>query len=186
MPGLATDAFVLWLLPGLFLLHELEETVWLPRWLHRNRKLLAVRFPRLAVRLLPHAARLGRRAFALMAGEELLILMGITAYAYRTGHCAPWLALFLAFTFHLCLHLGQALALRRPFPATATSVCFLPLCGWMLYRMAAPFTGTELAACAVAGVAGAGLNLWLLHRLAGRLCRRARERRFTAYDGGSG
>lgn len=166
------DAFVLWLLPGLFLLHDLEETLWLPRWLHRNDNMLATRFPRLAARVLPHTARLGRSAFAWMAAEEFLILVTVTAYAHRCGHYAPWLALSLAFTLHLAVHIVQALVLRRVFPAVVTSVCCLPAGIRMLDVATDRFTGIGIAACAAAGIALAALNLWLLHRIAGRLAAR--------------
>ena len=88
---------LLWLLPAVFVLHEVEETVFLPAWLRRHRSELMSRFPRLSGRLLPRLDGISRKEFAIMAVEESLLLVGATACASFVSWPYPWLALFLAF-----------------------------------------------------------------------------------------
>lgn len=165
LPGL-----LLWLLPAAFMLHDAEEAVFLPGWLRRNRDALARRFPRISRRLLPRLEHLTALRFAAMAAEELILLTAVTAYAVSTGNCYPWLALFLAFGIHLLLHLVQWIAVGRYVPVVATSLIGLVYCGWGIHvlKNSRLFTLREAVLCAVAGCVAAGVNLLLLHRLAGR------------------
>lgn len=165
LPGL-----LLWLLPAAFMLHDAEEALFLPGWLGRNRERLARRFPRISRRLLPRLERLTSVRFALMAVEELLLLLGVTAYALFGGNLYPWLALFLAFGIHLLLHLVQWIAVGRYIPLSASSLVGLVYCGWGIHVLinSRLFTLREAVLCAAAGCIVAALNLLLLHRLAGR------------------
>lgn len=65
---------LLWLFPVVFVLHEAEETAFLPSWLHRRGERLSQRFPHLSSRLLPYIAGVSRRTFACIAAEELFCL----------------------------------------------------------------------------------------------------------------
>lgn len=170
MPASAPlSAALLWLLPAMFALHETEEALFLPPWLRRNRDALARRFPRLA-NLLPASGTLTRSRFAAMAAEEGVLLLAGTLYAWLTGNCRPWLALFIAFGTHLLLHLGQWIAAARYVPLVVTSCAGLLYCGWGVRTLASSgfFTFREWMLCGAAGCAAAAVNLFLLHRLTAR------------------
>lgn len=154
---------ILWLLPAFFVLHEAEETLLLPTWLHRNRERLSQRFPALAPRLLPHLLRLTRGRFALIALEETVLVAGATTYGYFTGDSRPWFAMMLAFGMHLVGHLLQWAAWGRSLPVVATSLAGTVYCVWA--ATATPRPLGEWVGCALAGCALAGLNLWAMHRL---------------------
>ncbi len=47
-PPAELPAWLLWMGPVLFLLHDSEEVIWLPGWLCRNREKLAHRFPQVS------------------------------------------------------------------------------------------------------------------------------------------
>lgn len=159
---------LLWLLPAVFVLHEVEETVFLPVWLRRHRSELMSRFPRLSGRLLPRLDGISRKEFAIMAVEESLLLVGATACASFVSWPYPWLALFLAFGLHLVVHLFQCLLLWRYVPVVVTSLTGLIYCGWGLGQMVGGrmFDFREYLLCGVAGVVVAVVNLMLMHSLA--------------------
>lgn len=162
---------LLWLLPLLFVLHDLEEALFLVPWLRRNRPLLEVRFPRLSMKLYAHFDRISRPVFAAMAAEELVILLAVTFYAQWSGNYYPWLALLLAFGLHLLIHLAQAVAVRGYLPSLVTSLAIFPVVGWMLSEISNSqlFTGRELLFCAAAGVVVAAANLFAVHAVAARI-----------------
>lgn len=124
LPGL-----LLWLLPAVFLLHDAEETLFLPGWLKRNREELSRRFPCLSTRLLSHVAGISPARFAAMAAEELFLLLAVALYASLSHGYYPWLALFLAFGVHLVVHIVQWIAVGRYVPVGATSLAGLVWCG---------------------------------------------------------
>lgn len=171
---MATDAtlpgLLLWLLPAAFLLHDAEEMIFLPAWLRRHRNLLARRFPRLSRRLLPRVAGISRAKFAVMAAEELGLLLIVTSYAALSHDYRPWLALFSAFGVHLVMHVGQWIAVGRYVPVGATSLAALIYCGWGLRIVinSRLFTLREGVLCGAAGCAVAAINLFLLHAAAAK------------------
>lgn len=171
---MAADALLpsllLWLLPVAFVLHDAEEVLCLPAWLHRHRDFLLRRFPNLSRRLLPHFDAISPVKFAAMAAEELVLLLAVTLYAEFTCNYYPWLALFLAFGMHLLGHLGQWIVVGRYLPLVATSFAGLIYCGWGLYILinSRSFTLREFVFCGVAGCTVAAVNLWFLHRLAAK------------------
>ena len=152
LPGL-----LLWLLPAVFLLHDAEETLFLPGWLKRNREELSRRFPCLSTRLLSHVAGISPARFAAMAAEELFLLLAVALYASLSHGYYPWLALFLAFGVHLVVHIVQWIAVGRYVPVGATSLAGLVWCGWGLHVLinSRLFTLREFLLCGGQSVAAA-------------------------------
>ena len=64
-----------WVLPFpvLFIVHEVEEWLYMSRWMQQHGPDLQRRFPKYS-RLVAHLMRINRRAFAVAALEELLLL----------------------------------------------------------------------------------------------------------------
>lgn len=168
---------LLWLFPVVFVLHEAEETAFLPSWLHRRGERLSQRFPHLSSRLLPYIAGVSRRTFACIAAEELLLVAVATLWASATSFLYPWLALFLAFGVHLVGHLLQILMIRRYVPVVASSLIGLLYCGWGLRTLLERglFSLREYVFCAAAGCLIAGANLLAMHVLVAALRRRPRN-----------
>lgn len=168
--GASLPCLLLWSLPVMFALHDAEEVLFLPPWLRRNREFLARRFPRLARRMLPHFDGITPMKLAVMAVEELTLLVTVTLYAGLSGDCLPWLALYLAFGVHLLIHLAQWAAVRRYVPVVATSLFCLVCCGCGMYTIinSRLFTLREFVFAGMAGCAVAAVNLWFLHRLAAK------------------
>ena len=110
-------------LPLAFLLHDAEEVAVQHRWMENHSGALRQRFPRLRP-LLDRLQRLNTKAFALAALEEFIVLFCATACVLADVSFALelWAALFLAFSLHLLLHFGQAVAVRGYVPGLVTSI----------------------------------------------------------------
>ena len=168
---------LLWLFPAVFVLHEAEEILFLPSWLHRHRGRLLNRFPRGSSRLLSFFDGIPRTTFAGIAAEELVLVLGVAAWASWADVCYPWLALFLAFGVHLVVHLLQGLLIRSYVPVVASSLIGLLYCGWGLRTLLERglFSLREYVFCAAAGCLIAGANLLAMHVLVAALRRRPRN-----------
>lgn len=123
-------ALLVWSLPLLFVIHDAEEELFLPSWLRRNRGLLVRCVPSAMRRVVLALPDLPRRVFAAMAGEELALLLLVSALASGADLIHPWLALYLAFGVHLLLHVGQCLVVRCWLPVVASSLFCLPFWFW--------------------------------------------------------
>jgi hypothetical protein len=112
---------LMWLLPIVFMVHDLEEVVMMQPWYRKNGQFLKVRFPR----LMPAISRTGTMstpAFALAAGEEFVALSAITLVCVEYGLYDVWAGFLLGFFIHLVYHVGSFFVIRRYVPYIITSV----------------------------------------------------------------
>lgn len=160
-------------LPLAFLLHDAEEVAVQHRWMENDSGALRERFPRLRP-LLDHLQRLNTKAFALAALEEFIVLLCATACVLADVPFALelWAALFLAFSLHVLLHLGQALAVRGYVPGLVTSILLSPFAAYGIFCISLVMSPLKMFALAVAGAAFVALNLLFAHWLGLKLTRR--------------
>ena len=155
--------------PLLFVIHEAEEVLVQHGWMKAHRADLERRFP-WSPNILAHLSRLGRRAFAIAALEELLVLSLATCYVLVGGTCSMqvWSALFMAFSLHLLVHVAQAVAVGGYVPGLATSLLLLPFAAYGLWSIWLAMGCLEFMAWGLAGVAFMVANLRLAHWLGSR------------------
>ena len=168
----ALDLLVL-LFPMVFIFHDFEEILFLKPWLGRHLPELQARFPRLAGKGFVRMAAWSSRAFAVGVCEEFVLCCAVSLGAVLSGWYALLFGLLVAFTLHLLVHAGQAVALGSYVPALATSILALPygvytLMAVMRLGMFAPWQGVLWSG---GGIAVAGGNLWLAHRLSAAFSR---------------
>lgn len=156
------------LFPAVFMFHDFEEIIFFKVWLRRNKALLNQRFPKLAVRVVPHLERLSTASFALAVAEEFVVLSIVTYACAWLDRYALWYAIFMAFFLHLVGHLGQWLVLRRYTPSIVTSILALPYCVYTFIRFADAgiLDRTQLVVWTFIGLALMILNLLVAHTLA--------------------
>ncbi len=170
------ETFV-WLFLGAFVLHELEEILFLIPWLRTHRSELQSRFPRLAkpfVRL----SGLSARAFSIAVCEEFALLGLVSIIALLSGWYGLWFGVFVAFVLHLCGHVLQALVWRGYIPALATSLILLPGCIYLVIRIGqqAILSFPEMILWSWVGIGVVAINLHGAHRLADRIDRKGTSR----------
>lgn len=160
------------LFPIAFILHDGEEIITQERWMSTHKESLLVRFPNLTP-MIEQLAGLNTKAFAIAALEELLIILLATpdllldvAYSFPI-----WSALFIAFSFHLLIHIGQAIIVRGYIPGLITTILCLPysFCGVILIVYF--YSRWELVTIIILGIIAMLLNLrfahWLGKKIAG-------------------
>lgn len=160
-------------LPLAFLLHDAEEVAVQHRWMENHSGALRERFLRLRP-LLDRLQRLNTKAFALAALEEFIVLLCATACVLADVSFALelWAALFLAFSLHLLLHFGQAVAVRGYVPGLVTSILLSPFAAYGIFCISLVMSPLKMFALAVAGAAFVALNLLFAHWLGLKLTRR--------------
>ena len=160
-------------LPLAFLLHDAEEVAVQHRWMENHSGALRQRFPRLR-QLLDRLQRLNTKAFALAALEEFIVLLCATACVLADVPFALelWAALCLAFSLHVLLHLGQALAVRGYVPGLVTSILLSPFAAYGFFCISLVMSPLKMFALAVAGAAFVALNLLFAHWLGLKLTSR--------------
>ena len=160
-------------LPLAFLLHDAEEVAVQHRWMENHSGALRERFLRLRP-LLDRLQRLNTKAFALAALEEFIVLLCATACVLADVSFALelWAALFLAFSLHLLLHLGQAVAVRGYVPGLVTSILLSPFAAYGIFCISLVMSPLKMFALAVAGASFVALNLLFAHWLGLKLTSR--------------
>ena len=152
--------------PLAFIIHEAEEIAVQKRWMSRHHDLLKQKFPRLKP-LTAHLAKLGTKAFAVAAAEELLIVLAVTTLVLiQSGYCMQiWSAIFIAFSLHLIVHILQAVAVRGYVPGLVSTVVLLPYSAYGLYSIHLAMSLWEMLAWGAAGLVFMAVNLMFAHKL---------------------
>lgn len=117
---------ILWLLPIVFMLHDLEELIFIKWWLSRNKTTLLTRYPRLAPFVISHLDSLSTQALALVVAEEFLLLSLFTLLAVEYQLYGAFAGFVAVYLLHLALHSFKAILMRQYVPATITAVLTAP------------------------------------------------------------
>lgn len=159
------------LFPLVFMLHEFEEIILLPGWLHAHAEKLGRRYPKIGNKL-SALGELETPVFALAVLEEFIIVSVCTTIALATNQLTAWLCCFLAFSIHLILHLVQFFIFGKYIPALLTTVLGLPYCVWAFLPLQKQYTWTEMLLWGIVGSAACAVNLRGVHILAPKLWKR--------------
>ena len=155
---------IVWLLPLLFILHDMEEIILaIPG---KNSEAPKKRFIR--VRFVPFGTFFNTESFSIAVCEELLLLTLVSAFGYFTGHYELWLGFLAANILHLILiHLiGTALVYRSYVPGAITALLtMIPCCLIFLDALhLLQYPVWKLILSVAAGTVVAAVNMKLLHR----------------------
>jgi hypothetical protein len=109
----------LWLFPILFMVHNFEEIVMIPRWWrHTPDKTIKSPFVKLA--------HYPQETTALMIGSIFALFSVVPAWSIFTRHLLVGIGLALAFGFQLLGHIAEFIRFRRYMPHIVTSVLTVP------------------------------------------------------------
>ena len=106
------------LFPSLFMLHELEEIIWMPSFV----KKLSAQFP--YNRILPYYTPFAFNAIVL---EQFLILLLSLFLSYWFSNYTIYATIVIAYIYHVFGHLIQTIVLRKYVPGLLTGIltsCF--------------------------------------------------------------
>ncbi len=114
-------ATIMWLLPVVFMVHDLEEIIMMRPWYLKNERLIKARFHRLASNI-SRTSNLSTSAIALAAGEEFVVLSAIMLVSVEYELYSLWAGFLIGFLLHLIFHVGSFLVMGRYVPYIITSV----------------------------------------------------------------
>lgn len=163
-----STSIIIFLLPCLFLFHELEEILMIPSWIKKNNTEMYTRFPKFKS-LIWKMEQITRRKITIIAIEEFLIVFTCTIISEQTGNLAAWYCCLIAFGIHLILHFIQFLLWKRYIPAIVTSSLCLPFCIVAFLSTYEFFTSYEQVVYALIGILSGGLNLFIMHMIVNRI-----------------
>ena len=152
--------------PLAFLIHDLEEILVQHKWMSAHKEDLIRRFPRLQPMIL-HLSSLNTKAFTIAVIEELVLLILATAYYLADGSYALeiWAALFVAFSVHLVVHVGQGIIIRGYVPGLITSILLLPYTYYGISCICQVMDFGKLILLGLIGFVAIAVNLWFAHWL---------------------
>ena len=152
--------------PLAFLIHDIEEILVQHKWLLTHKEVLLRRFPRIQSMIL-HLSSLNTKAFTIAVIEELVVLLLATAYYLADGPYALeiWTALFVAFSVHLVVHIGQGILIRGYVPGLITSILLLPYSYYGISCICQEMDFGKLILLGVIGFVAIVVNLWFAHWL---------------------
>lgn len=101
------------LFPALFMLHELEEIVWMPSFV----KKISIQYPN--NRILSFYTPFAFNAIVL---EQFLILMTSLYLSYQFNNYTIYTTIIIAYIFHVFGHLIQTIVLRNYVPGLLTGI----------------------------------------------------------------
>ncbi len=119
---------IIWMFPILFIVHDMEEIMGFGLWLKKNKALLDRKYPKISKTYNPYSTE-GMTAAVM---EEMVICLIICIIARFTEVYGLWLGAFIAYTFHLIVHIGQCIVIKKYIPAVVTSIICLPLSIWFI------------------------------------------------------
>ena len=152
--------------PLAFLIHDLEEILVQHKWMSAHKEDLLRRFPRFQPMIL-HLSSFNTKAFTMAVIEELVLLLLATAYYLADGPYAieVWTALFVAFSVHLVVHVGQGIIIRGYVPGLITSILLLPYSRYGISCICQVMSSGKLILLGVIGFIAIAVNLWFAHWL---------------------
>lgn len=153
---------IIWLFPILFMLHDFEEIIMINSWKKKNKKYIE----EIRNKSIPFNFNASTAAFAIAVAEEFLILSIVTLISYLFSSYIIWYSLFIAFTLHLIFHLFQWLRFKKYVPSTITSILFIPICFYIIYKFNTLFyyNFPIIFFFTVIGTIIMIINIYILHR----------------------
>lgn len=160
------------LFPLAFIIHDGEEILVQHKWMLTHKDSLIARFPMLRSAL-EHLSRMSTKAFTIAVLEELALILIASACVVAGIPFATevWTIMFMAFSIHLLIHVGQGIITRGYVPGLITSVIMLPYAYTGMRNICERFSATELLLYGVVGIVAMAVNLafahWLGYKLTG-------------------
>lgn len=157
-----------WLLPLLFILHDMEEVIFAAHWKKKEPSLKKYAFKN----FIPFGTVSSAEECAIGVSEELLILTAVSFISVLSGKYGVWFGLMVAVTLHLLLiHIiVGTMEYHGYVPGLVTAILTLFPCTYVIViaQKILQYSIVELFIYSLIGVAIAMINLKILHKNAYR------------------
>lgn len=168
----AISIYIVLLFPLAFIIHDGEEIATQHKWMLTHKETLVHRFP-FAKPMVDHLSGLSTKAFTIAVMEELALILIATICIFADIPFATevWAIMFMAFSIHLLIHVGQGIIVRGYVPGLITSVLMLPYAYIGMTNVCEIFNAMELLTYGAVGIVAMVANLafahWLGYKLTG-------------------
>lgn len=153
------------LFPIVFMLHEFEEIIGFKPWVVKDGLWIAKKFPKAAKQITLYE-RLSVPAFALAVLEEFVLVGLVTVLALTLQWYSAWIAVFMGFSLHILIHIGQWIVVGKYIPIAVTSLLSLPYIVWEIYKIYSQYSISMIVFCFIIGTIVLIVNLRFVHKLA--------------------
>jgi hypothetical protein len=119
-----------------FILHDLEEIIWVEAWIKKNRNQVINNVPTRIRNQLDKIFNITSGQFAVAVLLEFIIFIPFTFMAAEQEKFFIFLSFNALFLLHVFTHLGQTLYLKMYTPGVVSAVIFvLPYTLYLFYRL---------------------------------------------------
>jgi len=127
---------LVWLFIVVFLLHDLEEIIWVEPWIKKNRIRVMTKVPARMKRSIGSMFNITSSQFAVAVLIEFLVFIPFTFVAAEQGKFFLFIAFNAIFLVHVFTHLGQSLYLKMYTPGVISAVIIvLPYTVYVFNRL---------------------------------------------------
>lgn len=116
-----------------FTMHEFEEVLFLTKWLNKNGNILKNKFRKRPINKI--VKEMDEVKFGLIVLEEYLLLLGSLIYVVLTDKNIIFVGVVIGYTFHIIVHIIQALVAKRYIPGLSTGIISGGISIYIAYRM---------------------------------------------------
>jgi hypothetical protein len=113
------------------MIHDFEEILMVNVWQQKNKQYIQGR----KGKYIPFNFEASTAAFSIGVAQEFVIISIAAIISYLLNSYVIWFGLFIAFIIHLFLHVFMCISFKKYVPGVVTSIIFLPLCCFMVYRV---------------------------------------------------
>lgn len=154
---------IIWIFPILFIVHDMEEIIGFGLWLKRNQTLLDRKYPKISNTYKPYSTE----GMATAVLEEMVLCLIICIISRFTEFYGLWLGAFVAYAFHLIVHVVQSIAIKKYIPAVITSIICLPFSLWCIAISISSlsFSIIQVLVYSLIGIITVAGNLKIAHRI---------------------
>ncbi|MBW4838142.1 MAG: HXXEE domain-containing protein [Paenibacillaceae bacterium] len=121
MDNLSVTSLV-WLFLVSFVIHDMEEIIWVGPWAKRNRHKVAVAVPPRMKRSLTQMLNITSSQFAVAVLLEFIVFVPFTLMAAEQGRFFIFLSFNTLFFLHVFTHVAQSVYLKMYTPGVVTAV----------------------------------------------------------------
>ncbi|MCK8487672.1 HXXEE domain-containing protein [Paenibacillus sp. MBLB2552] len=135
MDNLSVTSLV-WLFLVSFVIHDMEEIIWVGPWAKRNRHKVAVAVPPRMKRSLTQMLNITSSQFAVAVLLEFIVFVPFTLMAAEQGRFFIFLSFNTLFFLHVFTHVAQSVYLKMYTPGVVTAVLIvLPYSLLLFHRL---------------------------------------------------
>lgn len=116
-----------------FTMHEFEEVLFLTKWLNKNGNILKNKFRKRPINKI--VKEMDEVKFGLIVLEEYLLLLGSLIYVVLTDKNIIFVGVVIGYTFHIIVHIIQALVAKRYIPGLSTGIISGGISIYIAYKM---------------------------------------------------